>query len=71
MPFYSSGSATDDFENLTTIDNTDIFDIMKNYLEFNEKKPENFGLIIGIVIGVGIIIPAVILATFHSKKKRA
>lgn len=71
VPFYASGLATADFENLTTIDNTDIFEIMKSYLEINEKKPSNFGLVIGIGVGlgVGIIIPAVILATFHSKKK--
>ena len=71
IPYYSSRLATDDFEYIATIDNTDIFDIMKNYLEFNEKKPENFGLIIIIGIGVGIIITAVILVTFTREKKRA
>ncbi len=69
VPFYASSLDSNNFENLTTIDNTDIFEIMNNYLELNEKKSSNFGLIIGISIGA-VIICSVVLFIIIKKRKR-
>ncbi|MFW9826542.1 MAG: alkaline phosphatase [Candidatus Thorarchaeota archaeon] len=67
VPIYASRLNSPNFENLTTIDNTDIFRIMYDYLGLNGKKPIILGLIIGLSIGAAIITSVVL---FFVIKKR-
>jgi alkaline phosphatase len=69
VPFYASKLNSPNFETLTTIDNTDIFRIMYDYLGLNEKNPLIFGLIIGFSIGAAIITSVVLFFVIKKKKR--
>ncbi|MFW9938528.1 MAG: alkaline phosphatase, partial [Candidatus Thorarchaeota archaeon] len=66
VPFYAYGLDDESIKNFTVIDNTDIFKIMKSFLQIENQEPLNIGWII--ILGAVIAITVSFLSLFSYRK---